>query len=159
MRLTDVLSQDQILLDLQAKDRTAAIREMLDQLDQKGLLRDEDPALLEQLLNERELQYSTGIGSGLAIPHASSETTQRVIAIFARSKEGVDFESVDGTPVNFIILFVSPKKDYHLHIRTLAAIAKTFTSPDIRKGLAEAETKKEVLSILNSRPSRVSREC
>jgi len=77
-----------------------------------------------------------------------------VVAIFGRSKAGIEFESIDNAPVHFIILFIVPSKDYHLHLKTLAAIAKMFTNSEIRRRLKAAETRSEILQILDSKPSR-----
>ena len=109
-----------------------------------------------QSLCHREEQISTGIGSGVAIPHAFSENIDQVVAAFARSKEGVDFEALDNAPVNFIILFVVPQKDYSMHLQTLAAIAKMFNNCEVRQRLQDAGSVEEVLDIFASRPSRTS---
>jgi mannitol/fructose-specific phosphotransferase system IIA component (Ntr-type) len=87
-------------------------------------------------------------------PHAFSDHLDRVIAVFGKSKAGIDFESLDDLPVHFIILFIVPRKDYHLHLRTLAAIAKMFTNCEVRRQLVKAETRDEILAILDSKPSR-----
>jgi mannitol/fructose-specific phosphotransferase system IIA component (Ntr-type) len=102
----------------------------------------------------REEQVSTGIGSGVAIPHAFSDDLEQVAAVFGRSKAGIDFEAIDNSPVHFIILFIVPRKDYHLHLRTLAAIAKMFTNSEVRRQLGTAQTRDEILAILDSKPSR-----
>ena len=77
-----------------------------------------------------------------------------VVAVFGRSKGGIDFEALDNAPVHFIILFIVPRKDYHLHLRTLAAIAKMFTNGEVRRKLAIAETRDEILEILDPKPLR-----
>jgi mannitol/fructose-specific phosphotransferase system IIA component (Ntr-type) len=107
-------------------------------------------------LKAREEQVSTGIGSGVAIPHAFSDVLEEVVAVFGRSKSGIDFEALDNAPVHFIILFIVPRKDYHLHLRTLAAIAKMFTNCEVRRQLGLAGTRDEILAILDSKPSRVA---
>ena len=98
-------------------------------------------------LIQREEKISTGIGSGVAIPHAFSEDIEEMAVIFGRSKKGVDFEAVDNNPVYFIVLFIVPQKDYHQHLQTLAAIAKLFTRSDIRKELTVAETRDDILAV------------
>ena len=80
------------------------------------------------------------------------------MAAFARSKEGVDFEALDNAPVNFVILFIVPKKDYNMHLQTLAAIARMFNNCAVRQGLQEAETVESVLDIFASCPSRIHTE-
>lgn len=156
MKLAKLLSADQIILDMKSDGHWTAISELVDHLVGAGLLpaaeRDEAVASLKA----REEQVSTGIGSGVAIPHAFSDKLEDVVAVFGRSKSGIDFEAIDNAPVHFIILFIVPRKDYHLHLRTLAAIAKLFTSCEIRRQLAAAETRDEILAILDCKPSRAT---
>ena len=154
MKLASLLTEDQILLDLESDDQWGAIRELVDHLESIKLLKSSDKAEVLQSLEEREDQISTGIGSGVAIPHAFSEKIDKVIAVFGRSLGGVEFDALDNAPVKFILLFIVPKKEYHLHLQTLAAIAKMFTNCEIRKQLEVAESKEEILSIFDSRPSR-----
>ena len=154
MKLATLLTPQQVILHLKGETCENAISEIIDHLISRELL---DADLREEilsLLNEREQQISTGIGSGVAIPHAFSENVDKVTACFARSDNGVDFEALDNAPVNFIILFVVPKKDYSLHLQTLAAIAKMFNNCEVRKQLQQADTADEVLNIFASRPSR-----
>lgn len=106
-------------------------------------------------LREREDSVSTGVGYGVAIPHAFSAKLDQVVAVFGRSRTGIDFESLDGIPVRFVILFLVPQKDYAMHLQTLGAIAKLFTNRTIRERLATADNHSEVLCILENKPSRV----
>jgi mannitol/fructose-specific phosphotransferase system IIA component (Ntr-type) len=77
-----------------------------------------------------------------------------VIAVFGRSRAGIDFEALDNAPVHFIVLFVVPRKNYSLHLQTLAAIAKMFTNAEVLRQLGAAEDLEEILSIFDSKPSR-----
>lgn len=155
MKLASLLTNDQVILDMKSKDHWPAIVELVEHLDKNEFLKGEDKDDVLEALQAREDQISTGIGSGVAIPHAFSEKLEHVVAVFGRSREGIDFESLDNAPVNFVLLFVVPKKDYHLHLQTLAAIAKLFNNCEVRQQLAEAETREEVIDILGSRPSRI----
>ena len=74
--------------------------------------------------------------------------------MFGRSKAGIEFDSIDNAPVNFIVLFIVPKDQYQMHLRTLAAIAKMFASGKVRKRLAAAESSEDILSILGTRTAR-----
>jgi mannitol/fructose-specific phosphotransferase system IIA component (Ntr-type) len=156
MKLATLLSADQIILDMKALEHWPAIVELVDHLVARAWL----PAALKgevlAALKTREDQVSTGIGSGVAIPHAFSDDLEQVTAVFGRSKAGIDFESIDNAPVHYVILFIVPRKDYHLHLRTLAAIAKMFTNCEVRRQLGEAETRDEILAILDSKPIRPS---
>lgn len=154
MKLASLLTTDQVILDLEAEVCVEAIGGILDHLIEREILPGGMREEVFEALREREQQISTGIGSGVAIPHAFSESIDHVIACFARSKEGVEFEAIDHAPVNYIVLFVVPKKDYNLHLQTLAAIAKMFNNCEVRQRLGAAETEAEVLEIFASRPSR-----
>lgn len=156
MKLAKLLSADQIILDMKSVEHWSAILELVEHLAETKQL----PAALKQeilaSLKEREEQVSTGIGSGVAIPHAFSDHIEEVVAVFGRSKAGIDFEAIDNAPVHLIILFIVPSKDYHLHLRTLAAIAKMFTNPEVRRQIGEAPTRDEILAILDSKPRLAS---
>ncbi|MFT4175245.1 MAG: PTS sugar transporter subunit IIA [Luteolibacter sp.] len=156
MKLAHLLSPEQIILDMEAGEHWASIQELVRALVDSGALADhlEEPILAS--LKAREELVSTGIGNGVAIPHTFSDELDKVVAIFGRSRQGIDFQSIDGEPVSLIILFIVPRKDYHMHLRTLAAIAKMFTNPEVRRQLLTVETRDEILAILGSKPSRVA---
>lgn len=154
MKLAQLLTPELILPDLRADGHLAVIGELVSGLVSAGALPESLRAEALSSLETREEQISTGIGNGVAIPHAFSEKLDQVAAIFGRSKQGVDFNALDGKKVHLIVLFIVPSRDYHLHLRTLAAIAKMFTNSEVRGQLLEAETSEEMLAILDSRKSR-----
>jgi mannitol/fructose-specific phosphotransferase system IIA component (Ntr-type) len=156
MKLAQLLSPDQILLEVKADEHWASIVELVDRLLVCGKLPETLYDGVLTSLKAREEQVSTGIGGGVAIPHAFSDELDEVVAIFGRSKDGIDYQALDEKPVQLIILFIVPRKDYHLHLRTLAAIAKMFTNADVRRQLVQAETEEDMLAILDSRPSRAA---
>lgn len=158
MKLGKLLDIDHILLDMKATEHWPAIIELVDFLAESGDIPKTCYDDILKALEEREAQISTGIGSGVAIPHTFSDTLENVVAIFGRSKGGIDFEALDNAPVHFIILFIVPRKDYHLHLRTLAAIAKMFTNCEVRRQLASANTRDEILEILDPKPVRTDKE-
>lgn len=147
MKLANLLTADRIILEMSAGEHWPAIVELIDHLVASGSLAAELREEVLEALKTREEQVSTGVGHGVAIPHAFSEKLERVVAVLGRSRAGIDFESLDGKPVHFVILFLVPKKDYHLHLMTLAAIAKMFTNLEIRRRLAEAGGHQEILDI------------
>jgi mannitol/fructose-specific phosphotransferase system IIA component (Ntr-type) len=156
MKLSNLICADQILPEMQAGDHWPAIVELVEHLRFLGKL---DAALEQEILTSlkvREELVSTGIGSGVAIPHAFSDNVDHVIAVLGRSKSGIDFEALDGGPVHFVFLFIVPSKDHHLHLRTLAAIAKMFTNSEIRRRIGEAGTREEILAILDPKASRAA---
>jgi nitrogen PTS system EIIA component len=151
MKLSKLLSADQIILDMNEGGHWPAIVELVNHLVGNGLL---PPPLRETALaalKQREDMISTGIGTGVAIPHAFLEEIETVTAVFGRSRNGIDFEALDNTPVHFIILFLVPKTDYQLHLQTLAAIAKLFARTEIRECLHAARTREEILAAFSCR--------
>jgi mannitol/fructose-specific phosphotransferase system IIA component (Ntr-type) len=154
MKLANLITTDRILPEMKAADQPSAIVELVDHLVLRGLLPPAQRDGTVDALLAREEQVSTGIGSGVAIPHAFSDDLDEVVAVFGRSQAGIDFEAIDQAPVHLIILFIVPRKDYHLHLRTLAAIAKMFTNSDVRRRLTGASTREEMLDILHAKPSR-----
>lgn len=155
MKLAKLLSADQIILDMKAVEHWPAIVELVKQLVSTGRLPASQHDEMLEAFRVREELLSTGIGSGVAIPHAFSDHLEEVVAVFGRSKSGIDFTALDNAPVHLIILFIVPRKHYHLHLRTLSAIAKMFTNREILEQLHAAEVAEQVLAIFGSKPARV----
>ena len=126
MNLGNLLSADLILPEMQATERWSAIVELVDLLVARDRVRAEDRDLILAALRQREETTSTGIGFGIAIPHASSDRITEVVAAFGRSSRGIEFDSLDNAPVRFIVLFVVPKDQFQTHLRTLAAIRRLY---------------------------------
>ncbi len=154
MTLANLLSESQIVPELASKERWSAIAELVDSLveSEKISAADREDVLLS--IRQREETMSTGIGFGIAIPHASSFKVDEVVAAFGRSSGGVQFESLDGEPVFFIVLFVVPKDQFQTHLRTLAAIAKFLNDRAVRGDLASAPDASAILRIFESRSTR-----
>jgi mannitol/fructose-specific phosphotransferase system IIA component (Ntr-type) len=154
MKLAKLLDSEHILLDMKAVDHWPAISELVDHLVFTNQLPGNLHAEVLEALKVREKLVSTGIGQGVAIPHAFTDHLERVIAVLGRSSIGIDFQALDGAPVHFIILFIVPRKGYHMHLQTLAAIAKMFTNEEVRRRLGLAETREDILEILDPKPNR-----
>jgi mannitol/fructose-specific phosphotransferase system IIA component (Ntr-type) len=156
MKLVNLLSPDRMLLNMKAVEHWPSIVELVGHLVTSGQLPESHHEEMLAAFKLREETVSTGIGSGVAIPHAFSDELDHVVAVFGRSEKGIDFEALDQAPVHFIILFIVPRKDYHLHLKTLAAIAKMFTNAAVLRQLKAAVCPSEVVAILDSKPARVS---
>jgi fructose-specific phosphotransferase system IIA component len=151
MTLGSLLSVDQIVPEMKSTERWAAIVELIDLLVEKGAVRKSDRESVLAALRQREETMSTGIGFGIAIPHASSNCVNEVVAAFGRSSAGIEFDSLDNSPVKFIVLFVVPKDQFQVHLRTLAAIAKFLNDKSVREQLGRAESAEEILAIFDNR--------
>ena len=151
MDLSSLLTVDQIIPQMQATERWGAIGELVDVLVKVGKVKPEDHDTVLNALKQREDTMSTGIGFGIAIPHASSDKVTEVVAAFGRSSGGIEFESLDNAPVKFVVLFVVPRDQFQMHLRTLAAIAKLLNDRTVREALGSATDAPEILAIFKSR--------
>jgi PTS system nitrogen regulatory IIA component len=138
MKLTEALVADACIVDLKARTKKEALREMAEALcravpalDAKELLR---------LLLEREALQSTAMGDGIAIPHARVEALDRVLASFGRSLRGVDFDSVDGKPTHLLFLLAAPGSAGSDHLRTLARLSRSLSKAEFRERLLEVDS-------------------
>ena len=148
-----LLSVDQIIPEMKATERWSAIVELVDLLVRLGKIAGSDRDVVLAALRAREETMSTGIGFGIAIPHASSDRVSQVVAAFGRSETGIEFDSLDNLPVKFIVLFIVPKDQFQTHLRTLAAIAKFLNDRTVRERLATAPNAADILSIFEASPS------
>jgi PTS system nitrogen regulatory IIA component len=137
MKIMDILVKDAVLLDLASGTKQEALAEMAGALarEEAGL---EEGRLLDVLL-EREKLQSTGIGEGVAIPHGRMPGLGRLVATFARSRPGVDFESIDGQATHLFFLLVVPEHSGGQHLKALARISRFFRDAAFRERLLSAE--------------------
>lgn len=138
LHLSSLISAEHIVPEMAARDRQSAITELVSHIEALGLLEQIGSDEILRALQSREEFISTGIGSGVAIPHAFSEDIDDVIAVMGRSREGIDFSAHDDAPVHLVILFVVPRHQHHLHLRTLAAIARLFHDDSMKHRLLNA---------------------
>ena len=154
MTLGNLLSAETILPEMQATERYAAIAELVNLLVGTGQIAAPDKDDVLSALRAREETMSTGIGFGIAIPHASSDKVTKVVAAFGRSTKGIEFEALDNSLVKFVVLFVVPKDQFQTHLRTLAAIAKFLNDRTVRERLGTAPTGADILAVFeNSKPA------
>lgn len=153
LTLSTLLSENQIISDMQAHESGQAIQEIVTFLVKGGYLSEQNKENIIQELMQREETMSTGIGFGVAIPHASSAFVDHVVAAFARSKEGIDFDALDGKPVHFIVLFLVPSHQFQTHLKTLSAIAKFLNDRVTREELMEASYAGAIMKIFTDKQS------
>jgi fructose-specific phosphotransferase system IIA component len=154
MTLANLLSKSQIVPEMAATERWDAIAELVACLVKAGRIAEADSEAVLEAIRQREETMSTGIGFGIAIPHASSDKVDEVVAAFGRSTKGVQFDSLDSQPVFFIVLFVVPKDQFQTHLRTLAAIAKFLNDKAVREDLGSAAGAEAILSVFENRSPR-----
>ncbi|MEZ5300925.1 MAG: PTS sugar transporter subunit IIA [Verrucomicrobiales bacterium] len=148
MTLSSLLAPERIVPSVESGERWPVIEELVEVLASTGTLPREAKGDVLAALRQREEQTSTGIGCGVAIPHAYSEAIAEVAVALGRSEAGIDFESIDNCLVRYVVLFLVPKSQSASHLKTLAAIARAFNESNIRARLDEASTADEMLAAL-----------
>lgn len=142
MKLSELLGEENIVSELTAKDKKTVLEELVD-----ALINHNSPiekqALVKVLL-ERERLGSTGIGDGVAIPHGKYPGIDQPLISFGRSREGLDFESMDGQPAHLFFLLVAPEHSANIHLKVLATIARILKNSGFRKALMEASSREEI---------------
>jgi len=149
MILTQILQPTCVKVPLENKDKQSVITELVDLLDTSGLLLDRN-VVLEAVL-AREQTRSTGIGSGIAIPHGKCKAVKELVMAIGVAGEAIDFASVDGKPVTTIFLLVSPADQTGPHIQALARISRLMLDEQFKQGLEKATSADEVYELLNNK--------
>ena len=153
MKIMDILVSDAVILNLDAGSKREVLAEMAGALA-KVEPQIEADRLLEVLL-EREALQSTGIGEGVAIPHGKMAGLDRLMASFARSVSGVDFDSIDGQCTHHLFLLVVPEHSGGQYLKALARISRFFRDPAFRQQLTDAETSQDVLRAIAEEDSKL----
>ncbi|MEE8165532.1 MAG: PTS sugar transporter subunit IIA [Myxococcota bacterium] len=152
MKLTDILVREACIIDMKARTKKEALRELSQLLTAE--VKNLDAAGLLDMLLEREKLGTTAMGDGIAIPHARIESLDRLLASFGRSRQGVDFDSVDGRLTHLFFLLVAPGKEGSAHLLTLARLSRLLASPEFRSKLLEIETCDDLFRALEEEESR-----
>lgn len=146
MKIMDICRKEYIIEELKAKTKRDVLAELSLVIHrQNGATGQED---IVKTLLDREKLGSTGIGDGIAIPHGKLADLNELIVTFGRSKEGVDFDSMDGKPANLFFLLLAPENTTGLHLKALAKISKMLKDNAFKKKLMEARSKEELYSII-----------
>lgn len=142
MKLSEIIEEASIIPELKAKEKTGVLEELAEVISIR------EPSIsksaLVKVLVERERLGSTGIGDGVAIPHGKISTAEHPVISFGRSKEGLDFDSMDGQPAYLFFLLVAPENSSGVHLQVLAKIANILKSSSFRRRLMEASGRKEI---------------
>jgi PTS system nitrogen regulatory IIA component len=146
LKILDFLSPDAILTELTATTKKGVLEELVGVLAKAGKVKDAKATV--DVLMEREKLGSTGIGQGIAIPHAKSDQSSEVVAAFGLSRRGVQFDALDGDPVNIFFLLVAPPDAAALHLKALARISRLLKDKFFRQSLRETKTPVEILKLI-----------
>ncbi|MBP2078746.1 PTS fructose transporter subunit IIABC [Oceanobacillus polygoni] len=142
MKTTELLRKDIMIMDLRETTKEAAIDEMIRSLHKNGVVQDAEQ-FKEAILN-REAQSSTGLGDGIAMPHAKTKAVNEPAVLFAKSTKGVEYESLDGQPAYLFFMIAVPEGANDTHLQTLASLSKLLIDPDFVQQLKQANSPDEV---------------
>jgi len=146
MNITELLSVNQIKLELTSKTKEDVIKEMVKILDENGKLLDKDKYI--QAVIDREKEFSTGIGMGIAIPHGKSSGVKEPALIFGRSMDGIDYESMDDEPAQLFFLIAVPEESSNEHLKILSQISRKLMHKELRESLMKASSAEEIITLL-----------
>lgn len=142
MELSKILTPDRIQVPIPGDDKTAVITALIDLLATEGAVVNRTAALDAVL--RREAERTTGIGYGLAIPHGKSDGCLNLVIACGKPAHPIDFQSLDGRPVTFVVLLVSPPDQTGPHIQALAKISRLMNMEAFRKAVADAASAQEL---------------
>lgn len=147
-KVCEILKSNNIIMQVEQGTKKEIIENMVDSIPALRENKQSREEIMKSIM-KRESIESTGIGKGVAIPHAKSDKINDFHIILAISKQGVNFESLDDQPVKIIFLVLSSEKNKVLYIRILARLARLLHNQDFRKGLLEQENEGKIEKFIN----------
>lgn len=145
MKISDILSNDVIAVNLDVTDKDDSITKLIDLAEKSNKILDKKK--VTDTIFEREKLVSTGVGKGFAIPHGKTDAISDVVAAFAITKNPIDFDSIDGEPVRFIFLLIGKENLLNTHIKLLSRISRLMNKDEFREKLLDAKSSEDVLNI------------
>lgn len=145
MKVSDLLKPEFIIPHLTGETKEEVINKLIDLF--KNDERVEDLEKVRSAVLEREKIMSTGVGKGFAIPHGKTNAVKEIIGAFGRIDEGIDYDSLDGNPVQLIFLLVGKDNLISTHIKLLSRISRLMNKDDFRHRLIEANNKEDIIKL------------
>jgi len=156
MKFKDFVVPDAICIDLASEEKRPAIREMVEALREAGGIASEDVESVVRTIMKREEVGSTGIGKGVAVPHAKHPKVKKLIGSVARSVKGVEFSALDGQPVKLLFLLVSPPDAAGTHIKALERIFTLLKNDDFCRFALRAEKGEDMMELLKEADQKIA---
>lgn len=156
MRIKDILSPESMIMDLQATTKEEAINEMADLEVATGVVNNKEKFV--ESIWAREKESTTGIGGGIAMPHARNEYINKARVLFAKSEKGVDFDSLDQQPVYLFFMITAPAGADNTHLQALAKLSSLLINPDLVEKLKAAKTADEVIDLFSQAEAEKDKE-
>ncbi|WP_291258985.1 PTS sugar transporter subunit IIA [Fusobacterium sp.] len=153
IKITDYMSENLISLNLKAKTKDEVLLELSKLIENSPNILEKEENSVYKALVEREKLGSTGIGKGVAIPHAKTEVAEKLTIAFGISKDKIDFKSMDSEKVNIFFVFASPSKDSQIYLKVLARISRLIREESFRDGLLKCKEVSEVINYIDKKES------
>jgi PTS system fructose-specific IIC component len=147
MRITDLLSEKGIDLNANPESKADAVDRLVNLMEQSGNLNDKEE--YKRCVLEREKEGTTGIGEGVAIPHAKTNAVSRAGLSAMVVKDGVDYESLDGEPAHLLFLIAAPQTEENIHLDVLGRLSVLLMDDNFRQNLLQAKSNAEFLELIN----------
>lgn len=144
MNIQDLLSASRVNFNLESQNKTDVINELIEILDADGKLVDKNK--YKEAVLHREKEFSTGIGMGIAIPHAKDSSVKEAALTLGISQNGIDYEALDGTPAHLFFLIAVPADSNDVHLKVLSYISRKLMHQEVRTSLMSAKTYDDVLA-------------
>jgi PTS system nitrogen regulatory IIA component len=148
MRMSEFIIREAITADLKAGQKEAVIREMIENLRLAGYFKGNEAEDVVKAILKRELLSSTGIGDGVAIPHAKHPAVDRLVGTVAVTQKGVPFDSVDNDPVFVLVMLISPQERPSEHLRALEGVSRCLKDKEFVKSLRQATTPQQIWDLI-----------
>lgn len=146
MQLVDVLKENLVFLNFEAENKDQAIEKFILSLQKSGSIK--EPEALKDALFEREKLGTTGVGGGIAMPHARSSAIKDLTVAFFRSESGIDFKAIDDKPVHLIFMLLAPVSSGGPYLKLLAKISRLLRGEDFKNSLLQAKDAAGVMQII-----------
>lgn len=147
MKITELLKRDTIIVDLKSNSKQNVIDELVNKLDQAGRLNDKEE--YKKAILKREAEFSTGIGDGIAIPHAKTAAVKTPALAFGRSKAGIDYDSLDGSNAHIFFMIAASEGAHNDHLDTLSRLSSMLMNESFKNELMNANTEKDILNLID----------
>jgi len=143
MKVTDILTENFIIVELHSNQKIGAINELLELFNYDDRVLDFEKMKVSVL--EREKIMSTGVGKGFAIPHGKTSGVKEILAAFGKSTKPIEYDSLDGKPVQLIFLLIGRENMVSAHIKLLSRISRMMNKDEFRQKLIDAKSNAEIL--------------
>lgn len=156
MKITELLKRDTVIMNLTASNKEAVIDELVEKLS--GANRLNSKTEFKEAILKRESQSTTGIGEGIAIPHAKTKAVKQPAICFGRSVSGINYESLDGQPAHLFFMIAASEGANNTHLETLSRLSTLLMDEGFRKQLLEAKDEEELLRLFDEKENEKEEE-